>query len=110
MARRRPGKHMGSKWEFPGGKIDPGESPEECLERELKEEFSVDARIGELIGSVQFTNLDVCLQILVYRVQVNGDFILNEHEVIRWVGPDSILDYDLVDSDRVVARELLKPS
>ncbi|HEC61323.1 MAG TPA: (deoxy)nucleoside triphosphate pyrophosphohydrolase, partial [bacterium] len=109
LARRKPGKPMGSKWEFPGGKIGPGESPEECLERELKEEFSVEARIGELIGAIRFTNRDVRLHIFVYRVRVSGEFTLNEHEAIRWVLPDSILDYNLVDSDGVVARELLTP-
>ena len=45
-ARRKQGSHMAGYWEFPGGKIEPGETPEECLQRELKEELSIESKIG----------------------------------------------------------------
>jgi len=46
IAQRKSSDHLSSKWEFPGGKIEPGETPEVCLARELKEEFDIDVAIG----------------------------------------------------------------
>jgi len=51
IALRKSSDHLSGKWEFPGGKIEPGETPEECLSRELKEEFDIDVTIGEHLGS-----------------------------------------------------------
>jgi len=115
LARRKAGKHMGRKWEFPGGKIQPGESPEECMRRELNEELGIDARIGELLGSARYTNGTLDLQILLYRAElVAGSFVLNEHEAIAWVEAGQLESYDLVDSDRELVRRAVlqnrKPS
>ncbi len=107
IAKRRQGKHMGPKWEFPGGKIDPGESPEECLKRELAEEFSIEARIAGFICSVTHESKDIQLEIFAYHVEhVSGDFKLHEHDEIRWVLPGELESYDLVDSDRSLIRKI----
>ena len=88
LARRKVSKHLGSKWEFPGGKIDPGESPAACLKRELAEELSIEAAIGEFIAVTRFHQGEIELEIRLYRVEhVAGEFILHEHEEIRWVAP-----------------------
>lgn len=109
IARRKKGKHMGNKWEFPGGKIDPGETPEECLRRELAEEFSIDARIGPFLLSIRFQNEEVSLELLAYEAEhLSGDFQLHEHEEIRWVRPEEALRFDLADSDRVIAEALIR--
>ena len=54
IARRKTGDNLAGKWEFPGGKLEPGETPEACLKRELKEEFGVETRIGEFICASKF--------------------------------------------------------
>ena len=109
LARRKAGKHMGAKWEFPGGKVDAGETPEECLRRELAEEFSIEARIGEFLGSTSFREGDLHLDIRLYRAEhLRGRFELNDHEEIRWVEPGRLLDFDLVESDRRLALRLLR--
>ena len=51
IAKRRLGKSLGGKWEFPGGKLEDGETPENCLERELKEEFGITTKVGDLLAT-----------------------------------------------------------
>jgi 8-oxo-dGTP diphosphatase len=108
LAKRKAGKHMGSKWEFPGGKVDLGETPEECLRRELFEEFSIEARIGEFLGATDYHEGDLHLSIRLYRAEhLRGVFRLHEHKEICWVEPERILQFDLVESDRKLARRFL---
>jgi 8-oxo-dGTP diphosphatase len=107
LALRKAGRHMGARWELPGGKVDPGEDPEQALRRELREEFGIEARIGKYLGSTRFRKDRLDLEILLYRVShIAGAFVLREHEAIRWVEPAQTEDYDLVDSDRKLFREL----
>lgn len=106
LALRKAGKHMGPKWELPGGKVDPGEDPKQTLRRELKEELGIEAEIGQYLGSTRFRGHSLYLQIHLYRVShIDGSFVLREHEAIRWVEPQQIEDYDLVDSDRKLIRK-----
>jgi 8-oxo-dGTP diphosphatase len=106
LALRKAGKHMGPKWELPGGKVDPGEDPRQALQRELKEELGIEAEIGRYLGSTRFRGGGLHLQILLYRVShIAGSFVLREHEAIRWVEPGEVEDYDLVDSDRKLLRK-----
>ena len=108
IALRKAGKHMGRKWEFPGGKIHPGESPEECLRRELAEELDIEARIGGLVGSARYRSGEVDLEILLYRAEyLSGTFTLHDHESLAWVLPEELESYDLADSDRELARQAL---
>jgi len=103
LALRKAGKHMGRKWEFPGGKVHTGETPEKSLERELVEEFSIVSRIGQLLGSVTYREAGLHLEILLYRVEhICGSFELREHEELE--------SYDLVESDRLLVRRYLFPA
>jgi 8-oxo-dGTP diphosphatase len=107
IARRKPGKHMGGKWEFPGGKIEEGESPEQALARELQEELDVRARIGKLLCCASWDGDGISLELLVYRVErFDGTPALREHEELRWVAPGDLRSYDLADSDRCVVETL----
>ncbi len=107
IARRRPGRHMGGKWEFPGGKIEPNETPEESLARELAEELAIQVRVGEFLCSASYEGDGVSLELLVYRVQrVRGEPALIEHQDRRWVTPEELTALDLADSDRKVAERL----
>ncbi len=109
IARRIPGKHLGRKWEFPGGKVRPGETPEECLKRELREEFSIETKIGKLFCASTYEDSDIRLEVLAYPVEhVSGIITLHEHEEIKWVTPAEFELYDLVDSDRPLARAILE--
>jgi 8-oxo-dGTP diphosphatase len=107
LARRKPGKHMGGRWELPGGKIEPGESPEQSLARELAEELAIEVRVGEFLCGASFDGDAVRLELLVYRVErLAGEPQLLEHEEIRWVAPQDVKGYDLADSDRSAVERL----
>jgi 8-oxo-dGTP diphosphatase len=107
VARRKPGLHMGGKWEFPGGKIEADESPEQSLARELREELDLRTRIGGLLCRARWAGEGVSLELLVYRVEsFEGTPTLREHEEIRWVLPGELRALDLADSDRKVVEEL----
>ena len=109
IARRKPGKHMAGKWEFPGGKIEQGESPEESLARELAEELDVKARVGALLCQAAWEGDGISLDLMVYRVEgFEGTPSLREHEEIRWVAPQDLRTYDLADSDRRVVEILFR--
>ena len=85
-ARRGPGKNLEGYWEFPGGKLEENESPENCLERELAEEFSISSAIGDYIGESVYDYGDKVVRLLGYEVEhTGGDFELVDHDELRWL-------------------------
>ncbi len=107
IARRKPGRHMGRKWEFPGGKIEAGETPQESLARELEEELGVRATIGEFLCRASYQGEGITLELLVYRVRdFDGTLTIRDHDELRWVLPGELRDFELADSDRSVVERL----
>ncbi len=104
IARRLPKGEMGGRWEFPGGKIDEGEGAQDAVEREMREEFGVDATIGEKIGACTFVHGGKTCSVEAYAVSLAHDgltipFTLTEHTAYEWVLPNEILNRTFVDSD-----------
>lgn len=107
IARRRRGEHLEFKWEFPGGKIEDDETPEECLARELAEEFGIKVAVKDFICSSKYVYSHIAIDLLAYRVEyVSGEFRLSDHDQIQWVSPDELAYYDLAEADKPVAYEL----
>jgi len=107
IAKRKKGKKLGEKWEFPGGKLEPGETPRECLKRELEEELEIDADVGDFLCSVVYENPDFSFELLAFRVpSFRGTPVLREHEEFRWVRREDAAAYDLADSDRAAIERL----
>ena len=92
---KRKSIRMDGLWEFPGGKIDPGELPEEALARELQEELGIkDAKIGELVSTYHgHVGEGIHATVCAYRVDTahEGDFEYNAHHEFAWVPPDEVL-------------------
>ena len=92
-ARRGPGKHLEGFWEFPGGKLEPDETPEQCLARELAEEFGIESRVGKFIGESIFDYGEKIIRLIAYQVEhLAGDFQLEDHDEIRWLSHKELDD------------------
>lgn len=92
---------MASRWEFPGGKVEAGETPEKALERELREEFGVPVQVKELLCTTEFTHKNTPFTLLAFRVEMGQDPTnLNAHTQIGWFELEAIEQLHLADSDR----------
>jgi len=98
--RKRGGRHP-LKWEFPGGKVEPGEDPRAALIRELREELNVDAVIGEELDSYEVNYGDgIHILLHFYRVtQFQGELRNQDFEQITWEQPERLPEYDFLDGD-----------
>ena len=102
-------KVHGGKWEFPGGKIDLYETPEQAVERELYEEFKVKTETGEHLVTVLHDYPDFKIELMAYEsVFVEGDFELNDHDQIAWLSWKEIGEQDLTEADRKLVEKLQK--
>ncbi|AJK68568.1 (deoxy)nucleoside triphosphate pyrophosphohydrolase [Corynebacterium marinum] len=85
-ARRGPDKALPGFWEFPGGKIEAGETPEESLARELKEELLCQAAVGDYITTTEYEyDFGIVILSTYFCTLIEGDPQLTEHEEIRWI-------------------------
>jgi len=108
LALRKPGTSIGESWEFPGGKVEEGETPRQALAREYREEFQISVRVGDKICTGEFSNRDVNYTLLAYEVELlNDDFVLTEHQKIGWFRPEDLKPSDLARSDRIILDHLL---
>jgi 8-oxo-dGTP diphosphatase len=107
IAKRKSGKCIGAKWEFPGGKLEQGETPEECLKRELKEELDFDVEVGEYVISSFFYCDGREIELRAYKVRyISGDMILCDHDEAQWVSPDELGNYEFTLPDVPIVKKL----
>lgn len=107
LTQRPAGKSMAGLWEFPGGKIEKGESPETALARELEEELAIQVNIKSLKPVTFASHIyeDFHLLMPLYAVKMNAGIRPQEGQKIRWVRPEELDDYDMPPAD----IPLLKP-
>lgn len=96
------------KWEFPGGKIEVGESPAECLHRELQEELEVTVVIDRALlpQTHYYPDFTVTLYPFVCAL-TTAEMVLREHEEIRWLAPGEVLELDWAAADLPVLKDYL---
>jgi 8-oxo-dGTP diphosphatase len=107
ICQRKGGRHA-LKWEFPGGKVEPDEGPREALARELHEELSIEARVGEEMAryDVRYGD-DPAIRLLFYRVtEFTGALVNHVFERIVWEQPKNLPDYDFLEGDLEFVRKL----
>jgi len=106
ICKRPAHKRHGLLWEFPGGKVEPGESDLEAVSRELKEELGVAVQqVAPVMYSVQDPGSDFVIEFL--PVEIDGEPMCHEHEAVAWVPTQELTDYALAPSDDRFARQHL---
>lgn len=108
LACLRPqGKHLGGFWEFPGGKLDPGESPEEALARELYEELAVHAEVGPPLTPVFWCYDAARIRLMPFRCKITaGEPQALEHDRLLWCTPADLESLPWAEADIPILRQI----
>ena len=107
IARRPEGRHQGGKWEFPGGKLEEGESPEAALARELREELNIETRVGRIrdVRFFRYPERDVLL-LFYWAELVSGEPENVDCGGFAWARPEELCRYDFAPADAGLIAEL----
>ena len=107
VAQRPAHKHLGLKWEFPGGKVEPGEAPEAALARELHEELGIAIEVVRALPTFEHDYGSVCIGMLPFVCRLAAGSPAphpHEHVAVRWVAPAELDALDLAAADWPVVR------
>ena len=110
LIARRKNSLCGNKgWEFPGGKVEPGETFQQCLVREIKEEFNVVIDVGLFVAEAKHKINNKIIHLSAFEaVILSGNIIPVEHEEITFVMPKELLNYNLLPADIPIAKEIIR--
>ena len=109
ICQRPPHKKRGMLWEFVGGKVEPGETREQALIRECREELDVTLKVGELFLEVDHQYPDIHILLSIYHSEIaEGNPVLKEHADLRWITVSEIDQYAFCPADGPVLEALKK--
>ena len=105
ITRRPESTHQGGLWEFPGGKLQPGESLRDCLRRELREELGVSVQVGEVLKIVEHSYPDRRVRLHFYRCSIPDPFI-PDRLTFRWVSPSDLSQLEFPEANSSLIQDL----
>lgn len=109
VAKRALHKSQGGKWEFPGGKLEKGESPEGCLERELMEEMCIKIQVKQFLMENTHRYEMGTIRLMAYRAEyLEGNINLIDHSEVRWVAVNTLGEYDFAEADIPFVEKLIQ--
>jgi 8-oxo-dGTP diphosphatase len=109
IGQRKSGKQMANLWEFPGGKLEEGETPQECLVREMREEFGIEVATREYFGESLYHYEHGAIRLLAYLVDwTGGEMKSIDHQDCRWVAFNDLEGYEFVPADLPFVQKLRK--
>jgi len=109
ITRRPETSRHGGLWEFPGGKLDPNETPQEGLRRELREEIGIDTEVGDIFEVVYYRYPQGAVLVLAYECRHVSGVIRNiEVSEHRWVLPAELDQYELLPADAPIVARLMR--
>jgi len=107
IAQRAENQGLAGKWEFPGGKVEPGETHEECLVREIKEELGIKIEVDSFFAESIYHYDAGKIRLLAYKARWNdGEYKLTAHSQIKWVKPNELDNYDFSPADIPFIKKL----
>lgn len=107
-AQRSQAMNLPLKWEFPGGKIELGETAEDCLIREIKEELNIEISIIKALPSNTYTYPKITIELIPFICEhIAGEIILKEHAQYRWLHKNELLALDWADADVPIVKHYL---
>jgi 8-oxo-dGTP diphosphatase len=110
LCQRKHSARYGLKWEFPGGKVEEGESTETCLRRELREELNIHAEIGSLFHRQQYVYPDSgTFDVFYYLVpSFTGEIVNHVFESYTWAGINAMHEYDILEGNKDIVAKLVR--
>ena len=107
IAQRNRNKHMGLSWEFPGGKVEKGETFEIALKREIKEELNIDININKKLGEENYKDDKINVKLHYFICShISGEVYLNEHEDSAWVTKNKFKNFNFAEGDSDIIKLL----
>lgn len=95
-------------WEFPGGKVESGERPEDALKREIREELAIEIEVGELLDTIEYdySSFHLSMKCFICKMK-EGDLVLKEHKAAQWLSGNMLTDVEWLPADQLLIGKLL---
>lgn len=107
ITQRNLKKSQGGSWEFPGGKIEKGETREEAIIREIKEELTIEINVESYLGEKVFEYPEKSINLIALNCRVkSGNIYLTEHEEARWVEKEELNSFEFAPADIFIVKKL----